>query len=69
MATPQGGNPSPVILAPPVPWWRRLIPTVTTTTDKALDEGMAPAAPRVGSWQEQKPAGLRWMIVEWLFRF
>ena len=50
------------------PWWYFWLPTVRTTTDKALDEATRPARPRVGSWEHGREAGARWTFVEWLFR-
>lgn len=51
------------------PWWKFWLPVVRTTNDKALDEATRPGDPRVGSWDEQKDRGAKWLLVEWIFRF
>ena len=44
---------------PRLPLWRRILRCLSLgiVTDKGLDVRVAPAPPRVGSWEEQKDPG------------
>lgn len=49
--------------------WRRWLPSFRWKTRTALDAENRPDTPRVGSFDEQKEAGPRMLLVEWIFRF